>query len=559
MSFSDETEYKGTISVNIEDLENKKPASKEGEIAFKGVTVGVTYGFNIWLTGGYGGKPSFSHLSDDIFIDFTVGPFNSENLEKRLGDMLYWKEYKIGVFKKMSPSNWGLYWSGVTGGVDRIDKILFSDLYLSKTPLIHFELEPVEIDQPFYLKDYDQKQNGWLRTGNYFKGSIRRLLTIYRSGFLTITYFLILSSLKRDWLDPIPHLTLKNNLTVDELIFILTKKMSNFVLRSGVKVDLDRLVIRDFQKILGRIYDVADSESKRITEYLVDRSTSNYYSVCIWDIDCRCQREHVNALDVIRNHPWEIYGLRGPDKDWRNRRSSYIINSISEWFNPYSDIVFKPFPRVHIEITFPLVRRKSLIAMGPFSPPQRLWEFRVIQEKVFRTFNQILGEENSKLSRKLMVEELIETVKNVTNVRRRILSVLEDIYWLPNSLLHIPDRYYMNYAQRVSGLIGMKNNMFEKINHLVEISRDEANIANLDVGSRMSLIRTYASVLSIFLATIITLAGSLSSFYIWVLGPRPPVLTIVDQVLIVLQIFGLNAIFIIPVILVIWRIFKKFR
>ncbi|MEM2109065.1 MAG: hypothetical protein QW327_01040 [Candidatus Odinarchaeota archaeon] len=550
---------KGTINIKIDDIEKRKPLSKEDELHFKGVSVGVTYSFNLWVSEKHRGRYGSRYLYGDKFIDFNSGPFNSERLEKKLENMLYWKEDKIELLKKISGSNWGIYWSGVTGGQDRVDRILFSETYLNNTPFIHFELEPIEIINPLSLKAYDTTVNDWKTTGNSVKGYIRRLLTVYRCGFINLTYFLILSSVRKEWLDRVPHLTVKQGLTVDELIFILIKKLKGFKPRIGEKTNLDQQAITDFIEIIGKIYDLDEQESKSIIDYLVDKTSINYYSICIWDVECKCEEKHLNAVDIIRNHPWEIYGLRGPDRQWMNRKSEYIIDSVSDWFNPYSDIVFKPFPRVHVEVTFPLIRRRSLISMGPFSPPQRLWELRIVQEKVLRTFNKMLSEETSKLSKTLKVEDLIETVKNVTSIRRRIIGVLEDLYWLSNNINHIPDRNYLNYTQAVAGLNNMKNTLFEKINHLVEISRDETNIANLDVGSRMSLIRTYASVLSIFLATIITLANSLSNIYIWMLGPRPEVLTLPEQLMIILQIFGLNAAFLVPVIIIIWRIFKKFK
>ncbi len=550
---------KGMVNLKIDDIEHKKPASKDFELRFKGVSVGVTYSFNIWLHEQYRSIYGDKYLYGDSFINFNSGPFSSDKLEKKLEDLLYWKADKIDVLKKISGSNWGIYWSGVTGGIDRIDRILFSETYLNSNPLIHFELQPIELMNPVTLKIYDTDSNEWKNSSNNVKGYIRRLLTIYRCGFITITYFLILNSGKREWLERIPHLTLKNDLTVDELIFILIKKLSSFKLRTGEKTNLDQQATIDFMKILGKIYDLDEQDVKETINHLADKTSINYYSICIWDINCKCKEQHTNAVDIIRNHPWEIYGLRGPDRQWMNRKAEYIVDSISDWFNPYSDIVFKPFPRVHIEVTYPLIRRRTLISMGPFSPPQRLWEFRVVQEKVFRTFNQLLSEETSKLSKTLKVEELIETVKNVANIRRRLIGVLEDLYWISSSINHIPDRNYLSYAQITAGLNNMKNTLFEKINNLVEISRDETNITNLDVGSRMSLIRTYASVLSIFLATIITLASTLSNIYIWMLGPRPATLSLTDQIMIILQIFGLNAAFLIPIVLIVWRIFKKFR
>ncbi|WEU40434.1 MAG: hypothetical protein OdinLCB4_000430 [Candidatus Odinarchaeum yellowstonii] len=550
---------KGMVNLKIEDIEQKKPVSKELELHFKGVSVGVTYSFNIWLNEKcrsiYGDK----YLYGDSFIDFNSGSFSSDKLEKKLEDILYWKEDKIEILRMISGSNWGIFWSGVTGGIDRIDRILFSETYLNNNPFIHFELQPIELMNPVTLKTYDTSSNEWRNSSNTVKGYIRRFLTIYRCGFISLTYFLILNSGKREWLAKIPHLTLKHDLTVDELIFILIKKLGNFKLRAGEKTNLDHQANVDFMKILERIYELDELNAKKIIRDLVDKTSINYYSLCIWDAECKCQEHHANAVDIIRNHPWEIYGLRGPDRQWMNRKAEYIVDSITDWFNPYSDIVFKPFPRVHIEVTYPLIRRKSLISMGPFSPPQRLWELRVVQEKVFRTFNKLLSEETSKLSKTLKVEELIETVKSVANIRRRIIGVLEDLYWISSSINHIPDRNYLNLAQITAGLNIMKNTLFEKINNLVEISRDETNITNLDVGSRMSLIRTYASVLSIFLATIITLASSLSNIYIWMLGPRPLTLTLTDQLAIILQILGLNAAFLIPIVLIVWRIFKKFK
>jgi uncharacterized membrane protein len=111
--------------------------------------------------------------------------------------------------------------------------------------------------------------------------------------------------------------------------------------------------------------------------------------------------------------------------------------------------------------------------------------------------------------------------------------------------------------REITGIRQMKANLMEKLDALSEISTDLASAMEIRVGSRLSEIRTYASVISIFLATILTIAAALTNFFIWTLGPRPETLTIPEQILILLELIGINAIFLIPIVLILWRILKR--
>ncbi|MHA1754852.1 MAG: hypothetical protein ACTSYR_04980 [Candidatus Odinarchaeia archaeon] len=541
----------------LSKIAEKKPVNREDELLYSGINIGFTYALSLWLD-----KPIshavFHPLKDESMINFSKGYFSSENLESRFDDIIYWKDDKIEVLKELSPRNWGVYWAGVTGGVDRIDTILFSEVYLEQKPFIHFELNPIKIQDNYILKEYYPETSSWKKTDNNIRGYIRRFLTFYRTGFLTLNYFLILTSKKREWLKSIHHATSDKPLSTGEVIYLLNRKLNNLKI-SDFKTSLDRIMSGDFKSILCRFYGVPDFESDTLIQNLIDKTYANYYSISIWDINCNCVNSHKNALDIIYSHPWEFYGLKGPDRNWRNRSTDYIKNIVEGWFSPYSDIAYKPTPRVHLEISYPLTRRKKLVAMGDTSPPIRIWEFRVLLEKIFRTFNYIISRENLTLSRTSNVEELIKVVQKIINFRRVVITILEDNYWISNNIRHLPDRNYFDSVRYISGIKDMKSNLIEKLNSLAEISKDLANIMDIQVGSRMSQIRTYASVISVFLATILAIASSITSFFIWSLGPPPEALGLIDKIIVLLELLGLNAGFLAPIILILWKILRRYR
>lgn len=544
------------INYSIEEMTKKKPRTPEEELKYTGLTIGVIFALNI--------LPQSDLLEDkemesymEGMLDFKEGRFSSVLLEKRFEGELHWGVGEIKILKRSFGKEWDIFWKGFTGDMDRIDRIVFAESYLERRPLIHFELKPIPI-QKLNFKRYIDADQDWIETGTKANGYVRRFVTLYRTGFATFSYLFILTSAKREWLKDIPKLSLNKHLTTDEIIYLLTAIDKGFTIPFDASdTSLDKLAFEDATMIINRLYDWGNKKPTEVAQILQDKHATTYFSISIWDVDCQRDEDHKDSCCIARNHPWELYGLRGPDRNWRTRNPEQIRDNMSSWFNPYSDVVFKAFPRVHLEISFPLVKRTRLVASGPTSPPYRLWEFRILQERIFRSFDNLLREEELKLAGSTKANEYVKAVTRISGLRRRLISVLGDNYWIMNEIKHLPDREYFTHAQQISGIRKMRSRLTEKLNVLSNAAENTANVVSIQSGSRMSEVRTYASIMGIFLAAILTTAGAISNYFIWTISLRVENLTIIDHIVSILGLLGINALLFIPVLLLLLRYLRS--
>ncbi|MFX0096139.1 MAG: hypothetical protein ACFE7E_00095 [Candidatus Hodarchaeota archaeon] len=543
------------IKYSIEDMVKRRPKTQDEELKFTGLTVAITYALNILPEPDLLEGKEIESSSEGMF-DFKEGKHSSVLLERRLENHLHWGVEKIKILKRIFGKEWDIFWKGLTGDVDRIDRIVFTPSYLDELPLIHFEFKPISV-QKWGLKRYMGVNQDWRDTGTKVNGYVRRFATLYRTGFLTLSYIFIFTSKRREWLKDISHLSSDNHLTTDEIIYLLTAASKGFLIpfKEG-GTSLGKLAFEDATKIINRLYDWGDKTSSELAQILQDSDTTSYFSISIWDAECGRNEILNDAVSIIRNHPWELYGLRGPDRNWRTRDPEYIQDYMSTWFNPYSDVAFKAFPRVHLEISFPLVKRIRLIASGPTSPPFRLWEFRVLQERIFRSFDHLLRNEESKLARSVKGNEYVDAVTRISGLRRRLVSVLGDNYWIMNDIKHLPDRDYFIHAQQSAGIRRMRKRLMEKFNVISNAAENMVNVVSIQSGERMSEVRTYTSILGIFLAAILTMAGAVSNYFIWTISLRVENLSIIDHIISILGLLGINAVLFIPVLFLLLRYLK---
>ena len=228
------------IKYPIEEMVEKKPKTQDEEIKYTGLTVVITHALNILPEPDLLEGKEIQSYSEGMF-DFKDGKFSSTLLERRLEKHLYWGVEKIKVLKRIFGKEWDIFWKGLTGDIDRIDRIVFSQQYLDELPLIHFELKPISVHQ-WGLKRYAGVKQNWRKTGTKVNGYVRRFATIYRTGFATLSYIFTFTSKKREWLKDISHLSSNKHLTTDEIIYLLTAVSKGFivpfemfVLRMGVK------------------------------------------------------------------------------------------------------------------------------------------------------------------------------------------------------------------------------------------------------------------------------------------------------------------------------------
>lgn len=551
----DETQFAGSrriINYSIEEVAKKKPRTQEEELKYTGLTIGVIFALNILPRPDLLEDEQMGSYTEGM-LDLKEGKFSSVLLEKRLEDHLHWGVGKIKILKRSFGKEWDVFWKGFTGDIDRIDRIVFTESYLERRPLIHFELKPIRI-QKLSFKRYIDVNEDWTDTGTRAKGYVRRFVTIFRTGFATLSYLFILTSARHEWLKDIPNLSCNRHLTTDEIIYLLTAINKRFTIPFDEgNTSLDELAFEDATMIINRLYDWGNRKPTEVAQILQDKDMTTYFSISIWDIDCELDEDLVDSCCIARNHPWELYGLRGPDRNWRTRNPEQIHDYMSNWFNPYSDVVFKAFPRVHLEISFPLIKRTRLVASGPTSPPYRLWEFRVLQERIFRSFDNLLREEELKLAGSIRGNEYIRSVTRISNLRRRLISVLGDNYWIMNEIKHLPDRDYFTHAQQIAGIRKMRSRLMEKLNVLSNAAENMANVVSIQSGSRMSEVRTYASIMGIFLAAILTVTGALSNYFIWTISLRVENLTVIDHIVSILGLLGINALLFIPVLFLLLR------
>ncbi|MFX0068433.1 MAG: hypothetical protein ACFFA1_02660 [Promethearchaeota archaeon] len=544
------------IKYSIEEMVEKKPKNQDEELKYAGLTVAITYALNILPQPDLLEGKEMESYSEGMF-DFKEGKLSSVLLERRLENHLHWGVERIKTLKRIFGEEWDIFWKGSTGDIDRIDRIVFVESYLDELPLIHFEFKPISVNQ-WGLKRYMGANRNWRETGTKVSGYVRRFATLYRTGFATLSYVFIFTSKKREWLEDISHLSSNKRLTTDEIIYLLTAVSKGHMIPfEGGSTSLNELAFEDATKMLNRLYDWGDKTSSEVAQILQDSDTTTYFSISIWDAECGRDDSLRDAVSIIRNHPWELYGLRGPDRNWRTRDPEHIQDYMSTWFNPYSDVAFKAFPRVHLEISFPLVKRIRLIASGPTSPPYRLWEFRVLQERIFRSFDHLLRNEEIKLARSTKGDEYVGAVTRISSLRRRLISVLGDNYWIMNDIKHLPDRDYFIHAQQIAGIRKMRKRLMEKFKVISNAAENMVNVVSIQSGERMSEVRTYASILGIFLAAILTMAGAVSNYFIWTISLRVENLSIIDHIISILGLLGINAVLFIPVLFLLLRYLKS--
>jgi hypothetical protein len=331
---------------------------------------------------------------------------------------------------------------------DYIDKGIFFKSFLDRHPFMRFELKPIEVEN-------------WTVNNITLTGKIRVHATIFKNGFcvISLVFPIVTEELKDEYNLKGDFLVANKPLKPDDVISITDFRNEGYIsLKEG------KMRITDIFRSRKGYVKYAFFEDKEI------KNCPSRKKYCIYSWNTNKTLEKGNSTELLKENPWEIFGILGNEPVGSRTLKLYIFSMFSEVFTTYNS--FHIFAPVGYFAHNPMNREIDKYGYEPYRI--RLVEVVFLQEYMLESYNDFVTEKLEELGRKEESEYLKE-VKEIAQFRKEISIALNEFYLIEDSLRTHEYRCFVRYGKQKTNLDFMHEILRVKMEDLSKISVDMNN------------------------------------------------------------------------------------
>ena len=409
------------------------------------------------------------------------------------------------------------------GYMDEMDRRLFDEGFMKKTPYAHFELTPV------HFRNMEVSPSGIS-----LEGFVRAFVTLYETGALSLSLvFTILTNdvelpsnvgFRVDGNQPVSRVN--KPLTVDDLIFFAN--LDRIVFAKGVNQESGKLESL-FQGTLMNIIRLVNGwnlppDIQELESRLAYPPTQIGRMVCVFDL-FQLNTGNNDAVLVSREHIWEIQGMQRLDITWRVSLPSALE---SLCFSPMPEVaVFSGYSTcVEIDLKPSIL---AILTWGADRVSGRVTELLLQKEFVLDLFDQFVGQQVRSL-RGLAERDYANQTKIIWKARALLMERLESVSDTVKHLKEVITKSYFQQVEKIRGLDVRERQLRSRLDELGRISTGMTEIVstsrNAEISERTERTQRLLGIISAVFGALVVASIVLSLAELYFAG-SPEVITII--------------------------------